>query len=131
MFYCFEEIGAGNDSAKIRAPKQSNQIYVYGINNATSYVYSSGDIVVGTTSVRNKIKWSSSGWSTSKTATIQNSAITSITFSGIGFYVEKGTTSSHGSSNITIEEAKEAVNITINRVNANQILSVLLGEETI
>ena len=112
VFFLFDEYGAGNNSERIRAPKQSNQIYVYGINNATSYVYTSSDIVIGTSSA-GKIKWSSTGWGTSKTGTIQNSAITSISFSGIGFYVEKGTLSTHGSDNITIEEAKRAVSWTV------------------
>ena len=112
VFFPFEEYGAGSDSTIIRTAKQSNQIYIYGINNATSYVYAKTDRVAGTDNSA-KIKWSASGWGTSKTATIQNSAITSITFSGIGFYVEKGTTSSHGSDSITIEEAKAAVSWTV------------------
>jgi hypothetical protein len=111
VVFPLEEWAVGNNTSLIRTAKTTNQIYVYGVNDATSYVYTTNDKVVGATSA--KITLDLSNWGTTRTATVSNSSITSLTFSGIGFFVEKGTPSSHGGSDITIEEAKAAVSVTI------------------
>ena len=92
-------------------PKGTNQqYYVIGVNNATSYEYATNEMVVGS---GGKLAYTGTTWNTGKSMSITNSAITSLTFSGFGVFVEKGTTSSHGSEEITIDEAKSAISWTI------------------
>ena len=105
--YAVNEVGAGEDTSLSRTAKRSNAVYVYGVNNATSYVYTTSDNVCGN-STAYKIKASSNTWTQNISYAIQNAAITSLTFDGICFYVEKS-----DSSAISIDEAKAAISITI------------------
>lgn len=130
VFYLVEEYGTNGEESRNRTAKGTNQIYVYAINNSSGYVYTINDYTFGPNNGA-RIRTGAAGWSTSKAASIANSNVPSITFDGIGVFVEKGSTSSHGSTAITTEEAESAISWSISQPNANQILSVLLGEETV
>lgn len=109
FFMGISHYGAGSNTSKIRTAKAQNQVYVYGVNNGTSFVYPTSEVVCGPSSGAKLKGGSSNSWSTtSYSFTLQSSAVTSLTFSGVCMYIEKT-----DESDITIDEAKSAVSWTI------------------